>query len=124
MRPPFSSIFCWGTCVFSGRVSRTVELFWRRGGGVAAVRASRRRRGSYSGVAAAAWRGVLKYPASSVSGAHADSTLVHATWGSYTGCGAALSMRCWRATFLRRPAARLKIMGVEALSCCATHLLG
>jgi len=65
MRPPFSSIFCWGTCVFRGRVSRTAELVWRRGGGVelfgrrgggvelfgrrgggvAAMLASRRRRG-------------------------------------------------------------------------------
>ena len=45
-----------GDLRFRGRVSRTVELFWRRGDGVAAVLASRRWRGSYSGVAAAAWR--------------------------------------------------------------------
>ena len=52
MRPPFSSIFCWGTCVFrtgepyrraglaSRRRRRAVR---RRGGGVGAILASRRR---------------------------------------------------------------------------------
>ena len=53
MRPPFSSIFCWGTCGFVD--GSAAELFGRRGGGgerfgrrdgdVAAMLASRRRRG-------------------------------------------------------------------------------
>ena len=61
MRPPFSSIFCWGTCVFvdpsrqsySGVAAAAWRLFGRRGGGVGAVLASRRRREG----------GSLKYPA-------------------------------------------------------------
>jgi hypothetical protein len=87
--------------------------------------ASRRRRGGCSGVATAAWRlcwrrggGVARgfeISGQCRLGAHADSTLVHATWGSYTGCGAALSMRCWRATLRKAGRARLSSMMVDVV---------
>ena len=97
-----------GDLRFRGRVSRR------------AILASRRRRGGCSGVAAAAWElfwrrgggvaGGFEISGQCRLGAHADSTLGHATWGSYTGCGAALSMRCWRATLRKAGRARLSSM--------------
>ena len=73
----------------SGGAAAASRLCWRRGGGVA---------------------GGFEISGQCRLGAHADSTLVHATWGSYTGCGAALSMRCWRATLRKAGRARLSSM--------------
>jgi hypothetical protein len=104
---------------FRGWVSRVAILAARRRRrAVLASRRQRRTASSCSGVAVAAWRVVLKYPGRFRLGANASSTLVHATWGSYTGCGAALSMRCWRATLRKAGRARLSSIVQGSLICC------